>query len=492
MWIYILKRILLFIPSLFIITLLAFIISIKAPGDPVQRILSTAEQDGSQQSTKMDMNKTAKELRVKMGLDLPAFYVSLETAADIDTINLILKNSHHETLKRMVQESGDQNLVLSWYYEVLNTNKILNNQLNSANIKRTPQFEEILNKTIVLSNELLQTVSKKQRESKCDSITSLISLNAGFYDARISWKKANNLLIDIEKQPKWHLKWIPHIHFHGIKNQYHKWLFGNGEERKGILKGDFGVSYRDGQPIMDRMIPKIKWSLTLAVLSIFLAFLISIPVGIYSAYKNNGWFDNISKTITFILYAVPSFFGGILLLVLFANPDMLDWFPASGVKDPGSFDPNWPLSKRLLHYLPYLVLPIITYTYGSVAFITAQLKSSLNEQLSKDYIRTARAKGLTEWKVVMRHALRNSLLPMITILGNMLPLAFGGSVIIETIFSIPGMGLEIYESIQNLDYPMIIAVFTIFGVFTMAGYLLADIGYALVDPRIKFNRTNKK
>jgi peptide/nickel transport system permease protein len=92
----------------------------------------------------------------------------------------------------------------------------------------------------------------------------------------------------------------------------------------------------------------------------------------------------------------------------------------------------------------------------------------------------------------MKHALRNSLLPMITILGNMLPLAFGGSVIIETIFSIPGMGLEIYESIQNLDYPMIIAVFTLFGVFTMAGYLLADIGYALVDPRIKFNRNNKK
>jgi ABC-type dipeptide/oligopeptide/nickel transport system permease component len=105
MWIYILKRIFLFIPSLFIITLLAFIISIKAPGDPVQRILSSAEQDGSQQSSKLDINKAAKELRVKMGLDLPAFYFSLETAADIDTINLILENSHHEKLKRLVLES---------------------------------------------------------------------------------------------------------------------------------------------------------------------------------------------------------------------------------------------------------------------------------------------------------------------------------------------------------------------------------------------------
>jgi len=492
MWIYILKRILLFIPSLFIITLFAFIISIKAPGDPVQRILNSAENDGSQQSTKMDMNKAANELRIKMGLDLPAFYFSLETAADIDTIELINENSHHETLKRLVQESGDQSLVLAWYNEVISTNKILKNQLASPYIKNTPQFEETLNNAIILTGELLQTVSKKQRAAKCDSITSLISLNAGLYEARNSWKKASLILKEIEKQPKWYLKWLPHIHINGLKNQYHKWLFGNGVDTKGILRGDFGLSYRDGQPIMDRMIPKIKWSLALAVLSVFLSFLISVPVGIYAAYRNNGWFDMISKNITFVLYAIPSFFGGILLLVLFANPDMIDWFPASGVKDAGNFDPNWSLGKRILHYLPYLVLPIITYTYGSVAFITAQLKSSLIEQLSNDYIRTARAKGLTEWKVVMKHALRNSLLPMITILGNMLPLAFGGSVIIETIFSIPGMGLEIYESIQNLDYPMIIAVFTLFGVFTMTGYLFADIGYALVDPRIKFNRNNKK
>jgi len=488
MWRYILKRLILFIPSLFIITLLAFIISIKAPGDPVQRILNSGESDGSKQSSKMDLNKTAKELRIKMGLDLPAFYFSLETAADIDTIKLIKENAHHETLKRLVQESGEQNLVLQWYYQVIQTSNLLELQLKDTTAKNTPSFTEVLNKSTVLTNELLQTVSKKQRTVKCDSITSLLNLNAGLYDARLSWKKASALLINIEKQPKWYLKWIPHFHFHGFKNQYHKWLLGNGKDTKGIIRGDFGISYRDGQPIIDRMIPKIKWSLALAFLSILIAFLISVPVGIYAAYKANGWFDTFSKFGSFVLYAIPSFFGGILLLVLFANPDMLDWFPASGVKDPGSFNPEWPLGKRILHYFPYLILPLITYTYGSVAFITAQLKSSLSEQIKKDYVRTARAKGLTEWNVVMKHALRNSLLPMITIVGNMIPLAFGGSVIIETIFSIPGMGLEIFESIQNLDYPMIIAVFTLFGVFTMAGYLLADIGYAIVDPRIKYER----
>jgi peptide/nickel transport system permease protein len=477
MWMYILKRIILFIPSLFIITLLAFVISIKAPGDPVDRILNATENDGSKQADKIDKSKVVKELRTKMGLD-------------IDTIELIKENSHHETLKRLVQESGEKNLVLNWYSEVINTNKILQNQLSDSTI--TLPFKEILNESILLTNELLQTVSKKQRIAKADSISLIIQLNAGFLKARISWQKATEIMNKIDQKTKWYLKWLPHIHFHGLQNQYHKWVFGNGKDTKGIIRGDFGVSYRDGQPIADRIIPKLKWSLALAVLSILLAFMISIPVGIYSAYKNNGWFDNISKTLTFVLYALPSFFGGILLLVLFANPDMLDWFPSSGVKDPGSFDPSWPLGKRLLHYFPYLVLPVITYTYGSVAFITAQLKSSLTEQLTKDYVRTARAKGLTEWNVVMKHAFRNSLLPMITILGNMLPLAFGGSVIIETIFSIPGMGLEIYDSIQNLDYPVIITVFTLFGVLTMLGYLLSDIGYALVDPRIKLNRKVKQ
>jgi peptide/nickel transport system permease protein len=183
---------------------------------------------------------------------------------------------------------------------------------------------------------------------------------------------------------------------------------------------------------------------------------------------------------------MPSFFVGTLLLLQFANPDNLSWFPVSGIQDPTLFDPNWSLWMKLKHRMPYLILPIITYTYGSFAFLSRIMRIGMIDVVSQDYIRTARAKGLGEGKVILKHALRNSLLPIITVFAAIFPMAIGGSIIIEVIFSIPGMGVEAYNGILNYDYPMIITVFTLAGFLTMVGYLVADILYAVVDPRISY------
>ena len=225
---------------------------------------------------------------------------------------------------------------------------------------------------------------------------------------------------------------------------------------------------------------------TFSIISVFLAYLISIPLGIYSAYKKDTKFDRISSILVFILYSMPSFFVGVLLLYTFANPDMFRWFPVSGIQDPTVFDPNWGAWDKLTHRLPYFILPLCAYVYSSFAFLSRIMRVGVIDVFGQDYIRTARAKGLGEGKVVMKHALRNSLLPIITVFANIFPLAIGGSVIIETIFTIPGMGFEIYNSILNSDYPMIVAVFTIIGFLTMVGYLIADILYAVVDPRISY------
>ena len=181
---------------------------------------------------------------------------------------------------------------------------------------------------------------------------------------------------------------------------------------------------------------------------------------------------------------MPSFFIGVLLLYTFANPDMLRWFPVSGIQD-ALFDPEWSNWEKK-HRAPFFILPLITYVYGSFAFLSRIMRVGVIDVFGQDYIRTARAKGLGEGGVVMKHALRNSLLPIITVFANIFPLAVGGSIIIETIFTIPGLGLEIYNSILNFDYPMIIAVFTIIGFLTMIGYLISDILYAVVDPRISY------
>lgn len=325
--------------------------------------------------------------------------------------------------------------------------------------------------------------------SREDSLNVILRIAPELVSVKLAWERAYEKKKELFHRARSWMKLLPSIKWYGINNQYHHWVFGNGKDRKGILRGDFGLSYRDGQPIGDRIVEKVRWSLTLTLISLLLAYLVSIPVGLLAGYKPNGWFDKTSGIIGFGLYALPSFFVGTFLLVLFANPDVLDWFPVSGVKDPAQFDPDWPLLKRLQHYMPYLVLPVITYTYASFAFISRLVRAGIGSQLRQDYIRTARAKGLSEWKVVSRHAFRNTLLPLITIVSVILPIAFGGSIIVESLFSIPGMGLEIYESVLNYDYPMIVAVFTLFGFLTLLGYLLADIGYALADPRIRYSNS---
>ena len=298
---------------------------------------------------------------------------------------------------------------------------------------------------------------------------------------------------------KWKI-YVPSIHWHGINSQYHWWLFGDmfhakKTDRKGIIRGDFGMSYNDSQPIKKKIWEKVGISFTLSLLSILLAYLVSIPIGIYSAYKKNSKLDRGLSLILFILYSLPNFFVGTILLLFFANPDNLLWFPESGIKDAAiwSENPEWSDSfwdifnwERIKHQMPYLLLPLITYTYGSFAFLSRIMRIGMIEIVSQDYIRTARAKGLSERKVILKHALRNSLLPIITVFAAIFPVSVGGSVIIEIIFSIPGMGTEIFNAIMNYDYPMIVAFFTLVGFLTMVGYLVADLLYAVADPRISY------
>jgi peptide/nickel transport system permease protein len=244
----------------------------------------------------------------------------------------------------------------------------------------------------------------------------------------------------------------------------------------------------DQQPIADKIWEKFFISFKLIFLSVILAYLISIPLGVSSAKNNGKWFDKTTSSMLFMLYSLPSFFMGMLLLFLFANPDFFVWFPESGYMDPANYDSEWPFFKRLLHEWPYMVLPLITYTYSSLAFISRIIRSSMIDQLNQDYVRTAYAKGLSDTRVLYKHAFRNSLLPVITLFVTIFPAAVGGSVIIETVFTYPGMGYASYEAIHNYDYPVIVAIFSLAGIMTMFAYLLGDILYALADPRITYTK----
>ena len=488
---YTIQRVITFIPMLIAISLLSFIISINAPGDPVERLAKSSESEGSAQEQSGASKKIKAELRKKLGLDLPIFYISIGDLASSDTLYKIQDKYHKANLEALTHQSGNWQAVSNYYNNLLNLQEV-HQKINAKEIVANNQsldLNEVNEATNQFGSEigsLLETSNKELIEAKFQKMNSLIT-NYNFLNSL----KSNLLTVEKNKEElstnstRWKT-YIPALHWYGTKNQYHLWLFGNGNDRKGLLRGDFGISYIDSQPIQDKIWQKVGISFSLSLISIFLAYLISIPIGIYSAYRKDSVADRGMSLVLFILYSMPSFFVGTLLLLQFANPDNLAWFPVSGIQDPTIFDPEWSFWQKIKHRMPFLILPIITYTYGSFAFLSRIMRVGMIDIVSQDYIRTARAKGLGEGKVILKHALRNSLLPVITVFAAIFPMAVGGSIIIEVIFSIPGMGVEIYNSILNYDYPMIITVFTLSGFLTMIGYLVSDILYAVVDPRISY------
>jgi peptide/nickel transport system permease protein len=253
---------------------------------------------------------------------------------------------------------------------------------------------------------------------------------------------------------------------------------------KRVATLDFGSSYKDHRPVIEKIAERLPVTLSINVISIFLAYFISIPLGVYAAVKEGSPLERAITFLLFALYSVPSFWLAMILIYFLGGGDFWNVFPVYGVLSPGA--EGLPLSKKALDFLWHITLPVICLTYGDLAYLSRYQKGSLLEVLREDFIRTAVAKGLPRSRVIFKHALRNALIPIVTIVASILPAMIGGSVIIESIFSIPGIGQLGFESVLSRDYPVIMAIATISAFLTLMGILIADILYVLIDPRISF------
>lgn len=259
-----------------------------------------------------------------------------------------------------------------------------------------------------------------------------------------------------------------------IHVQYWQWI-------KKLAKFDLGKSFVDERPVSKKIIERIPITLAINILSLLLIFLIAVPIGIMSAVKENSLFDKSSTVFVFIGFATPTFWLALLMMSLFGVS--LGWLPISGIKSLEFEEYN--LLEKLLDLSRHLILPVFISAFGGLAGISRYMRTSMLEVLHKDFIRTARAKGLSERQVIYRHALKNALLPIVTIIGLSVPGLIGGSVIFESIFAVPGMGKLFFDSVMARDYPVIMGILIIGAVLTLLGNLLADIVYAYVDPRIR-------
>jgi peptide/nickel transport system permease protein len=253
---------------------------------------------------------------------------------------------------------------------------------------------------------------------------------------------------------------------------------------------DLGDSFKDNRPVWDKIRERLPVTITLNLVSIFLTYLIAIPLGIYSSVRPGSWLDSLSTTSVFMLYSLPSFWVGTLILIYFCGGDYFLWFPPAGLHSL-DYDPSWPLVRQLRDYSWHIAMPVLCETYAAFAALSRYMRSSMLENALQDYVRTARAKGLAERVVILKHILRNSLIPMVTMLADLLPSLIGGSVIIETIFSIPGIGQLGYQAVLARDYPVVLGLFAISSALTLVGILVADLLLAVVDPRISFGRAER-
>ena len=254
--------------------------------------------------------------------------------------------------------------------------------------------------------------------------------------------------------------------------QYLDWLWQ-------VLHGNLGNSYMYNLPVTTLMWTALPRTLAIVGIGTLIADILSIIQGLYQAHVKGSVPDNIITVVAYFLYSMPIFWLGVLLIIWFSIDIPL--FPPGGIQDPGQTAMSFGV------WLAHISLPVITIVLATVAYWGRFMRSSVIETLIQDYIRTARAKGVTEYVVLMSHAFRNSLLPLITLMGFSLPTLFAGALLVEEVFNYPGLGLLFYNAALQRDYPIALGITLVIGILTILGNLLADLLYAVADPRIRYN-----
>ncbi|MEM6967005.1 MAG: ABC transporter permease [Bacteroidota bacterium] len=467
---YIVKRILYFVPTLFAISLLAFGLSKCTPGDPC---LPPTDPGDSKLGLKNYTEEYHRRCEL-FGMNGPAFYFSITSLAYPDTLHKILLKDERENWRKLIAQYGNwkniseyKNSIQTLTYQLFEVPDTVGKS-DVKKIRRELSFLPLLFKDQAI-------LARLQRIA--DLSNSNPALN---YFIKKEVVALERYYQSIKSSPAKGLLYVPAFHWHGLDNQYHRWMIKT-------LSGDFGFSIINLRPVTSEIKDAIFYTFLMMFLAILLSYLVAIPLGVFSA-KNRGLrFDKITTLILFMLYSLPSFWIATMMVVFFTTSEYdMDLFPNIGLGKLRSIAPFW---DRFWEIARHLILPVLCLSYARLAFISRQMRGGMLNVLHMDYVRTARAKGLGESGVVWKHGFRNSLFPIITLFANVLPATLAGSVVIEVIFNIPGMGKLTLDAILSNDYPIVFSVLLISSVMTMLGILIADILYAYTDPRVSFNKS---
>ena len=471
---YTLKRFSLLIPTLLVVSLLAFGLNKCTPGDPIAQRLPPSKE--GVQSYKDYLNIYSR-LAKEEGLDQPFFYFSIHTAAYPDTLHRILPLPDQANVRRLIAQFPNDWALTQAYFRQLRALRIQFNRTDlSYHSDALIETRRLLERLSVQYQPEEIATSLKALEEQVRQDTTLALLGG----KEVNLLKENFTML-VAAPSSWD-RYLPVFHWNGWKNQYHHWL------RK-VVSGDLGVSTITSQDVSEKISMALAWTLRLNLSAILIAYLLAIPLGVYAALKAGTGFERRLNIALFFLYALPSFWIATLLSHFFTNPEWLNLFPSMGV---GEISPEASWLEGLGVRVHHFFLPVFCMVYGTLAYVTRQVRASMVKILQSDFIRTARAKGLSQRQVLWKHAFPNALFPLITMFGSLLPRAIAGAIIIEQIFNIPGVGLLTINSILSKDWPIVYALLLLTSILTIIGILLADLLYAWADPRVQLNQQNQE
>lgn len=460
---YIIRRILLAIPTLIVISVAIFGLSKCTPRDPALDLGDSSFSSYRQQ-------EAAAMLRAaQLGLDKPAFYFTLTTAAFPDTMYRIFPLDRRERLTKLCAQTGNWTAVV---------------QFEKA-LKKVEEFASALSDTLASAGDFRVVVADMMKSDRCDFLSEMLT---GVRQSAqpLPQSEQLTLLLDTLQMQTRRLKTqaqpakmnLPAFYWHGADNQYHHWL-------SGFVTGDLGLSRLSQKPVWTSLKFSLFSTLIINGLAILLAYCAAVPLGVAMARRRNRAFDRTANWTLLLLYAMPVFWLGSLLMLLFATPGfgfyLINGINLESFQGSGKAYGEWCLSN-----FDKFILPILTLCLHALAILALQMRGGVLDAVGQDFIRTARAKGVGENAVYWRHAFRNALFPIITVFASVFPAIFAGSLVVEFLYQFPGLGWKTQEAFMVGDYPVLFTILMLAATLTILGNLIADLLYAWADPRVRF------
>lgn len=458
MWRTILKRIAYGIFWIGVISMLAFFLSRHVPGDVIHDYLSAEPQAVTVVQSPAAERILYQQVARKRGLDLPSFYFSIRKGIYPDNIRLILPLNERRAVRSWIDQTHASD-------EALRLHQTLRQALaqyctTSSNRELCTTIDNLLREPTLHAVQ-----SQLETEAKRGDSVAIVALHTSL---QVMQRMHQSKRLGVSA-------YFPSIAWHGTNNQYHQWITGLVAQRPMI-------SLTDGRNAWIKINEALRWTLIINLVAFVLTLLIGCAIGIWSSLRDRSMAERIVNTLLFAAFAVPSFWLATLCILFFSSGAWLSILPSGGL-GPYHRATNTLESWSIIAH--HLVLPILCLTIGSIAYLSRQMKQSMLHELTSPYVRAMRAQGVSERVIVRRHVVRNALFPIITIMGQSIPALISGSLVIEVIFSIPGMGRLLFTSILARDWPVVFPVLMLSAAVTVMAYVLMDIVYAWIDPRVK-------